>query len=121
MKNRITYLLLWLLVMACPIAWAQPGPSVSGKIHFSDGAQVEVSTSSSSEAYRFLMDFVGSNKDGKCQLLHDEVVELEIEKVGDRLTVSENDQKGTFTAEELLKILAETYSRKQMEEIPDTP
>ena len=116
MRSGIVSLLLCLCGLACPIAWAQTGATVLGKVMFSDGARVEVTTSSSSEAYDFLLDFVSGNKDGKCQLLQDGVVELEIEKLGEQMTVSENGQKGTFAKEELLKILAETRSRKQLEE-----
>lgn len=116
MKSGILSLLLCLMAMTSPIAWAHSVTEVSGVVRYSDGTQVEVSKNSRAEVYQFLFDFVSADKDGRCQLLQDGVVDLEIEKRGEHLTVSENGQQGTFTTEELLKILAESESRRQLEE-----
>ena len=109
-KNFPLSFILVLLLMLGGIAVAQDEqqaePKTSGRIEYADGGQSQLEGDSGEQIYSFLHSFISGGKDGKCLLLEDDKVVVEVQLAGDLVTISENGQKESMPVAQALEELA---------------
>lgn len=109
-KNFPLSFILMLLLLLSGIAVAQDEeqvePKTSGRIEYADGGQSQLEGDSGEQIYNFLHGFISGGKDGKCLMLEDDKVVVEVQLAGDLVTLIENGQKESLPVAKALEELA---------------